>query len=74
MNDVRDNDALGRLDPLAVVGDLREGAKGLENGVAGRLDTLRAFEDLLGHTADVKAAAREESEGVGVAIDGSGVS
>ena len=67
---VGDNDALGRLEPLAVGRDLGEGAQGLHDGVAAGFDHLRAFEEELRDRADVEAALFKKAEGVGMAING----
>ena len=67
---VFDDDALGRVVPLAFVVDEGAGADGLEDGASGGRDGFDLFDDVDGGVADVAHAFVEESGRVGVAVDG----
>jgi hypothetical protein len=68
--DVSDDGALGGLDPLAVLGDLREDAHGAEDGGGGGRGFVDAFEDAFGDATEIETAALEESGDGGMAVNG----
>jgi hypothetical protein len=63
------DDAPGRLDPFAVVVDLRAGLDGFEDGGTGGRDGLGVLDDVSGGEFEIQHAAIEEASGVGVAVD-----
>ena len=70
---MRDDDALGRLDPLAVGRDVGRDAYSFEDGVGVGLGQLSKLHDLLGDAANIETAPLEKSKGVRVAVDGRAV-
>jgi len=59
-----------RVDPAAVFGDVSEDAHGLDDGFGGDWDALDLLKDVRERKAEIFAAALEELESVGVAVDG----
>ncbi len=68
--DVGDDGAAGRLEPLAVLGDVGEDAQGAEDGGGGRRGLFGAFDDAFADAAKIEAAALEKSGGGSVAVNG----
>ncbi len=66
---VSDDGALGRLEPLAVFGDMGEEAHGVKNGVGGDDGAIDVFEDAFGDAAKIAATAGEKAAGFHVAIE-----
>ncbi len=66
---MRDEDAGGRLDPVAVVGDASVGADGADDRVGGDLDFIDALEDVFEHPPKVALSQGQKSEGMGVTVD-----
>ena len=67
--DVGDNDAGGRVNPLAFVVDARDRASGANDCVGSDRDFVYAFDDALHRETEIEATLREEAGGVGVTID-----
>jgi hypothetical protein len=67
---IADDNLFGRVDPVAVVGDMSEDANGADDGMGGDLDVGGLFHDVSQGEADGMSAAEEESEGVSVAVKG----
>ena len=67
--DVCDDGALGRLEPFAILGDVREQAHGSKNGAGGGGRVVDVFENAFGDAAKIAAAAGDEAEGLGVTVE-----
>ncbi|MGB9403418.1 MAG: hypothetical protein WCA98_07755 [Candidatus Acidiferrales bacterium] len=65
-----DDDAVGRVDPVAVGGDAGIGADGADDAVAGNDGAIGVLDELFEGIAEIAAAAGVEAGGVGVAIKG----
>ena len=64
-----DDDVRRRLDPLAGVVEARVGVDGANDGVGGGSDGLGILDDVLKGRAEIASTAREQADGVGVAIE-----
>ncbi|MFZ0640604.1 MAG: hypothetical protein WA020_01510 [Candidatus Acidiferrales bacterium] len=67
---VSDDGALCGLDPLAVLGDLREDAHGAEDSSGCERGFVDAFENAFGDATKIEAAALEQAGGRGVTVNG----
>ena len=65
-----DEDAIGRVDPVAIGGHAGIGADGADDGVAGNDGAVGVLDELFEGVAEIAAAAGVEAGGVGVAIQG----
>ncbi|HEV2342152.1 MAG TPA: hypothetical protein VGS15_10170 [Candidatus Acidoferrales bacterium] len=66
---VLDDGDPGRLNPLAIVGDMGVDAHGAEDGIGGDSGIVHALQDAFSDAAKPETTLKGQAGGVGVAID-----